>query len=964
MTLRSCVSALALVPFVALATFACDGKAPAPDAAAPATDVAGTAPEAAALTPDAAANAADATALTPDAAAPSAPEKVASVEGITEYRLGNGLRVLLFPDPSKTTATVNITYMVGSRSEGYGESGMAHLLEHMLFKGTPTHPEIWAEMQKRGAEFNGTTDYDRTNYYETFTATDDNLAWALELEADRMINSKIAAEALATEFSVVRNEFESGENDPNAILYERILASAYLWHNYGKSPIGAKSDIERVPAASLHAFYARYYQPDNAVLVVAGKIDPDKTLAQVNTRFGAIPRPTRVLPTSYTVEPVQDGEREVILRRNGDTQIIGLAYHTVAGSDADYAASEAVGHLLASEPSGRLYAALVKTGLATRVWSMQQPLAEPGTILFFATVPVDKPMEPVKAAMLAAIEGFSDPTNPANAPTEAELTRFKAEAAKSFNLLMSDNQQAAVRLTDWQALGDWRLMFLTRDRMQALTPAQVGAFAAAYLKPSNRTLGLFVPDKAADRAPLPARPDVAALVKDYQGKAAVATGEAFEATVPVIEARTKRTTAGSVKLALLSKTTSGGIVHAQLVLHYGNKATLTGHTTAANLVPEMLMRGTTKRTFEQLQDELTRLQAEVAISSAGTVPQPGLVTATLKTTRDNLAAVMALLAEILKTPSFAEDQFAILKAESLTQLEEQRANPQAVAITAGIRKLMPLPPDDLRYMPTMPEAIERMKAVTLDELKRFHADHYGASNAEMAFVGDFDAAAVEKLVMDLFASWPSQTPFERVPAVFTASLGGTEVIDTPDKEGGFVISVQAFELRDDHADYPALVLANYILGGGGSSRLNNRLRQKDGVSYGAFSQLFASPIDMFGVFFAGALGNPANANKALAALLEEAALLIDKGVPADELAEAQKGWASQFDTELADDGAVVDKLVGGLFIGRTLTWEQDLNARIAALRADDLKAVLAKGHLKIASLGSVVAADQKKAAGP
>ena len=955
MTLRSRVSALALVPLFALASLACDGKtAPVADAANPAPDVAASPPDAAATAPDAAI-------ATADAAAPTPPEKVTSVEGITEYRLGNGLRVLLFPDPSKTTATVNITYMVGSRFEGYGESGMAHLLEHMVFKGTPTHPDIWGEMQKRGAEFNGTTDYDRTNYYETFTATEDNLAWALDLEADRMVNSNIAPEQLASEFSVVRNEFETGENDPNAILYERLLATAYLWHNYGKSPIGARSDIERVPADNLRQFYARYYQPDNAVLVVAGKIDPDKTLAQVNARFGTIPRPTRQLPTSYTVEPVQDGEREVVLRRNGDTQIVGLAYHIVAGSDADYAASEAVGHLLASEPSGRLYAALVKTGLATRVWTMQQPLAEPGAMLFFATVAADKPIEPVKAAMLAAIEGFADP---ANAPTEAEITRFKSEQAKDFALLMSDNQQAAVRLSDWQALGDWRLMFVHRDRTQALTPTQVGAFAAAYLKPSNRTLGLFVPDKNADRTPLPERPDVASLVTDYQGKAAVVTGEAFEATVPTIEARTKRTSVGGVKLALLPKTTSGNIVHAQLVLHFGNKQALTGRTTAANLVPDMLMRGTTAHSYEQLRDELTRLQAEVSIDAAGAVPQPGIVTVRIKTTRDNLAAVMALVAEILQKPSFTEEQFAILKTESLAQLEEQLANPQAVAITAGIRKLMPVPPDDLRYMPTMAEAIERIKALTLGDVKRYHADFYGASNAEMAVVGDFDAAVVEKLVLDLFASWPSKTPFERVPAVYAANVGGLEVIDTPDKEGGFLIAVQSLEMRDDHADYPALLLANYVFGGGGASRLNNRLRQKEGWSYGAFAQLFASPIDTFGVFFGGALVNPANAPNAMAALLEEASLLIDKGIPAEELSEAQKGWASQFETELADDGQIVDKLVGALFLGRTLAWEQDLNTKIAALSADDLKAVLAKGHLKAASFGNVLAADQKKAQAP
>ena len=231
------------------------------------------------------------------------PEKVTTVEGITEYRLDNGLRVLLFPDPTRPKVTVNLTVLVGSRHEGYGETGMAHLLEHMVFKGTPTHPDIPGIMKERGAGFNGSTWLDRTNYFETLPAGDDNLEFAIRLEADRMINSPIKAEDLATEFSVVRNEFESGENSPRRVLSQRMMAVAYEWHNYGKSTIGNRSDIERVPVDSLRAFYKRFYQPDNAVLVVAGRFEEKKALAYIEKYFGAIPRPDRKLSATYTEEP-------------------------------------------------------------------------------------------------------------------------------------------------------------------------------------------------------------------------------------------------------------------------------------------------------------------------------------------------------------------------------------------------------------------------------------------------------------------------------------------------------------------------------------------------------------------------------------------------------------------------------------------------------------------------------------
>jgi zinc protease len=256
----------------------------------------------------------------------------ATVDGITEYTLANGLRVLLFPDPSRPKTTVNITYLVGSRMENYGETGMAHLLEHMVFKGTPTSGNLMAALAQRGMSFNGTTSYDRTNYFETFTSSDANLDWALAMEADRMVNSKVARVDLDTEMTVVRNEMEMGETDPVRVLAKRTQATGFDWHNYGKTPIGSRSDVERVDIGRLQAFYRNYYQPDNAVMVIAGAFDPDKALALVAKYFGTISRPTRVLPKLYTDEPVQDGDRRVIVRRVANTQWLAAMYHTVPGA--------------------------------------------------------------------------------------------------------------------------------------------------------------------------------------------------------------------------------------------------------------------------------------------------------------------------------------------------------------------------------------------------------------------------------------------------------------------------------------------------------------------------------------------------------------------------------------------------------------------------------------------------------
>lgn len=303
-----------------------------------------------------------------------APLKVTTVEGITEYLLANGLRVLLFPDAGKPSLTVNITYMVGSVHENYGETGMAHLLEHLLYRptkvrhsgedGTKTPLDV---LNSLGGRFDGMTSYDRTNYYIHFPAGDENLKKVLDFEADRMVNARLIqrdlwdAETGKGEMSVVRNEFEMGENDPVRVTVQRTMATAYEWHNYGKSSIGARTDIENVSIPRLRHFYETYYQPDNAVLVVAGKMDEMKTLAFINETLGLIPRPSRRLPKSYTLDPAQDGERNVTVRRSGDVQVLVAAYHIPAASDPQFAAIEVLGKVLSDEGSGRLFKALVDT---------------------------------------------------------------------------------------------------------------------------------------------------------------------------------------------------------------------------------------------------------------------------------------------------------------------------------------------------------------------------------------------------------------------------------------------------------------------------------------------------------------------------------------------------------------------------------------------------------------------------
>ena len=887
---------------------------------------------------------------------PAVPKKVTTVEGITEYHLPNGLRVLLFPDPTKPTLLVNVTYLAGSRVEGYGETGMAHLLEHMLFKGTPSRPDIWKLLQAKGANFNGSTWWDRTNYFEELPASSESLEFALALEADRMIHSKIAAEDLAKEFSVVRNEFEMGENNPANVLEDKMMATAFQWHNYGKSTIGSRSDIERVPVGSLRNFYRKYYQPDNAILIIAGKFEPAQALQLVSKHFGPIPRPSRMLQPTWTVEPVQDGERQVTLRRTGDVALVSLIYHGVAGADPERMTEDAIADILTNKPSGRLYKALVDKGLASEVSGTVYPMAEPGVIVLSAKVSAGVAPEKVRDIMIRIVEGLAG-----SKVTKEEVERWRAGWMKDFDLGLTETARTGVLLSEYAAMGDWRLLFLARDRVKTVTTLDVERVARAYLKQSNRTLGLFLPDKTPDRAPLAQTPDVAALIKDYKGSAALAEGEAFLATVENVEKRTTRADlADGLKLAFLSKKTKGGSVRLVLTLRFGSEQDVKGKTTAAAVLPNMLMRGTKQHSFQQIKDELDQLRAEADFG--GGFSSPGTVNVSqmrVKTTRENLPAVLDLVSEILREPAFAKSELESLRKEILARLEEQLQDPRANGQVALMQKLFPFAKDDVRYVPSVKESIERLRKVQAPELARMHKALWGMSAAQLAIVGDFDPAAVKAQLEKDLGAWKSPKPYRRITLPYRANAAADETINTPDKEMAFVIMGSTLPVRDDDAAYPALTMLNYMLGGSPTSRLFDRLRQKEGLSYGAGSRIFAHPIDVSGHFLAWAICAPQNMDKSLAAMQEEIRRLVKDGVSEKELDEAKKSYAKNWDSRMADDDFVSTELAQGLFLGRSFAFWRELNDKIQKLTPADINAT-AHRFIKPDGLSMVRAGDLAK----
>ena len=863
-------------------------------------------------------------------------EKISEVEGISQYRLDNGLEVLLFPDNSAQTVTVNITYKVGSRHEGYGEKGMAHLLEHMVFKGTPNHPDIPKELSSHGTRPNGTTWFDRTNYFETMSATDENLEWALDLEADRMVNSFISEEDLKSEFSVVRNEFEMGENSPVRVLLNQVIDAAYLWHNYGKSTIGNRSDIERVAIENLQAFYRKYYRPDNAVITITGKFDEAKTLQLVQQKFGPIAKPEIPIRDSYTVEPAQDGERFVNVSRVGDLQTVSALYHIPSGPDPDRAAMAILEKVLADTPSGRLYKALVETQKASSLWSFSPFTKEPGFVYINVSVPSDKDAEEVQQILRNVLDDVRN-----NPVTEEELERSRSILLKQMDEAFRKSDVLATYISEFIGAGDFRLGFIHRDRIESVSLEEVNAAASKYLIPTNRTVGRFIPTKNPERIEISHVTNLDSLVLPYVGKENKGKGEVFDVAYENIQ---QRLSSGELKngiaYGVIEKDNRGQTVRLNFSLRNGDVNSLTNKGMIPSLTASMLNKGTASKSRQAIEDELSRLKTTINIYSHN-----GNVYVTLESTAENLLPALELMSDMLLHPGFAPEELEKLKTERLASLEANKTEPQFLAqlrlqqLNNSFSKGHPL------YVMSIEEQEAAIRDVTVEEVKAFYREFYGLGKATLVSIGNLEEDQVLSFMQEHFSGFKSKLPYSEVFNPFKAVNKANEKIITPDKKNAFTLGTLSLNVSEAHPDYAALQIATTILGGGFlNSRLAERLRQKDGVSYGAgaFFRPDLHEDNAHSQVMLYAIYNPLNYEKVQLGFKEELDRFIREGVTEEELGNAVNGWIQEQTVSRAKDGELSGTLQNNLYFGRTMDFQQQIEARVESLTTAEIHAAIKK----------------------
>lgn len=864
------------------------------------------------------------------AAALPSPETV--VEGVTSYRLANGLRVLLVPDPASSKVTVLMAYFVGSRHEGRGERGMAHLLEHLLFKGSENFPEPAKSLKEHGAYSNASTWTDRTLYFEEMLATDDNLDFALQFEADRMLNSFISDESLKSEMTVVRNEFEMGENDPFTLVLRGLLAKGYTWHPYGAATIGNRSDIERVPGANLRAFYKQHYRPSNAMLVLCGKFNPTDARARIEQYFSPLTNPQAPLIETWTEEPTQDGPRTIEIEREGTQPSIGVMYHVPAFSNDESAALRLLNPLLSDLPWGRLYKSLVETGLAAQVSVIPFLMAERGQLLVIATLKDAEHSSQTLDALKATMEGFAQ-----HPITQEEVDRARASWLSQLKSVRSGNLDFAYALAEAESGGDWRLWFIERDRIKSVTPDQLQEAATRYFVPSNRTTAVFTPVKSPIRAAIPPRPDIPALVSSYKGTETVILGEAFDATPANIESRAIRSKlADGVQLTVVPKKTANATVKMVIAIRFGTEKTLLGKNIQGSLAAAMLSRGTTNMSFQQRSDELDRMQTTVIPSF-----QNGVVTLTIASDRSNIERAIEIAGDMLRNPLFPASEFEVVKADQAAFARSQTDQPFSLAWNAMLRAAAPFTKDQYYYVPTLAERADEIAATTLDDVKQFYK-LVGPANVQIAVVGDTDANAISQAARKLLNNWTAGVAFERVERPFVAVSKGITVIQTPDKPMATVGMAAVLPLKDSDPQACALTIATNILGRGLHSRIGTRLRGQDGLSYDSLTTLQLGRMDAVSTFLSYAICARENADKTAAALREEIDRWIRDGITQEELSEAKKGYRLSLLSSFSNDATLADLIARDTYSGRTMAWHAQFLSQLDGLQQKDVNDAIRK----------------------
>ncbi len=890
------------------------------------------------------------------AALPNNVEKIDSFRGIDQYRLkSNGMTILLAPDHTSPVVTFMVVYHVGSRNEAPGNTGSAHLLEHMIFnkstenfgraKGHKTFQEVLYEAGADFASTNMTTWYDRMNGYSTLPS--DKLELAMKIEADRLGRGLILDSERQSEMSVVRNEYEIGENDPSNALFKNVVGAVIQAHPYHWDTIGYRSDIEGVTTEKLREHYKNFFWPDNSEALLVGDFETEAALAMFDREFGAFKKSDRPIPQVITVEPPQEGERRAIVQRPATVGIVMLGYMRPGALHADFIPLEVLNSILADGVNSRLYRALVEQGLATAVQSYNFTLRDPFPILVESTLASGKSHEELEKAIKAAVAEVV-----AKGVTDEEVKRAQQQIEVAAIRSRDGTYNYASSLGESVASTNWKWFLTYVDNIKAVTAADVKRVASTYLLPERATVGWFVPTEAKSgggQAILPVRVPAAAPAPS----AGTATATGKRAAGSFAQRTTRRVLPNGIIVDVIENH-SVPTVAIRGIAFAGDISAPAGKRAIPALTAKMLARGTKSRTKEQIGKLLDDVGATRSYNA-------GLTETALNANgmaRD-LPLLLDVLADELKNPAFTAEELAKAKKE----LENDYLRNDDNTAQRAMARLSQLVYQETHpyYAPVRAKLVESASSASADDLRAFHRARYSGAGLILAIVGDVDAAKTLALVEKHLGGIPKGERLSYANVVLTtpAAKGVREAVTMPGKANMNIIMGTSSGLRRNDPDYEAALISNAALGQNAlSSRIGRRVRDTEGLSYNLSSRFLNSDM-LDGLWLVNVNVAPQNLAKAMQSTREEIEKFGREGVTDAEV-EAQKSFfAGNYQVGLGSNAGIATALVNAEKFGFGPRYLDEFPSRIRAVTKDEVNAAMRK-HFFPDKLHVIVAGDLEK----
>ncbi|WP_431437362.1 M16 family metallopeptidase [Acinetobacter lwoffii] len=889
------------------------------------------------------------------------PVLVKTEQNIEEYRLDNGLRIILAPNDKENKVFMNTVYLTGSLNDPQGKGGLAHLLEHLAFKGTENvkGDEFQRRLDQYTLMTNASTDYYSTKYTNVIRPEKTALSEVIFLEAERMDKLVLQEKYVPTEIDIVKREREIRLDQPFSVLIDQVFKSAYGNQYLGRLPIGDLNELQSINMQELNHFYRQWYAPNNAFVVISGKFDKAEVLKQLDTHFSPIQSrnvPAQVKVPALKLEQIK--QREFTVKKGSDLAKFNLYLNQ---SEESIKTALAVSPTLYTlQPSGHLYQNMVETGKSTAVQSSTWLDKDFNLVFMGAIYAPNHQAQDIEKGLIQGVEK-SQPF------TEAELNRAKNLTRNQADNIKNSATALGSRLSDYAVAysGDWSQYFKDLSAIQNLNVNQVNQVYKSFLKPEYRISGNILPTpedqkKAQEltQTEAPAKTlDQQAETEEPLKDVSVYQAEVkqyIQQSKQYLHSKDKQIQRGKlkngIKYALFPTTTRDDKVYATISLDFGTAQSLMNKGEILDLTAYLMLRSSKTQSLQQIADKIIEVGGSATASASGN----GL-TLQISAKKEKFEEFFQYVVDVLKTPAFEQSQFDLIKSQTLSSLDRPYTEPDTVSSLTMARTLEIYQPGDLRFHFEPELAKKQYQKATREQVMALYQQFLKTQHAQIAVTGEFNPKSMQKTLKNSFSDWKATQPYERLKSEYRSYPAQKIHALSEQREFGSYEAFMSMPVGADHADAPALQVFRYILGDSQlSSRLAQELREKNALVYGFSADVQLDEWADVGAMMISAnytAGKSAQVSQAVHKVLNE---LLTRGVTEQEVEAAKASILKQRLTALEDDRRIHTMLIPQLEKDRNLVYREKRDQAIAQLSKADIDAMIKK-YIKPDQLVEVMA---------